>query len=107
MPANPKPPKPIRDSAYTRDAQNRRCMAIDRTDHSGDVVAAHINIAGNFGMSRKASDDETVDLCVGHHDEFDGRRGTIDETMSRYMWLVRNILIPQRRAAYRKWRAER
>lgn len=108
MPANPKPPKPIRDAAYRKSAQYRWCLACD-PDRLGDdkcyqvpmdVVLAHIRIAGNCGMGLKPPDDESLFLCYRHHTEFDG-------SPDRNDWLVRNILIPQRRAAYRKWRAER
>lgn len=99
---------PLRDPAYRKSAQHRHCMV--RHPETGEfcngdgVVLCHINIAGNFGMKQKAPDDESVFLCRFHHDEFDGRSAWTEHARDR--WLVRNILIPQRKAYYRKYRSE-
>lgn len=102
---------PLRDPAYRRSAQHRHCMV--RND-AGDfcngegVVLCHISIAGNVGgMGMKSPDDESLFLCAKHHDEFDGRRDYEDvRTRNGHRWLVRNVFIPERRAAYRKWKSE-
>ncbi len=91
----------IRDKRYTQDAKNRPCLAIERDDHDGDVVVAHINIAGNFGRGQKASDEESLDLCWFHHMEMD------QYPAQRDRWIVQNIVLPWRRAAFDDWRAER
>lgn len=94
-------PDRIRDRKYTQDAKNRPCMAIDRDDHAGDVVVAHVNVAGNFGRGLKAGDDESLDLCAVHHQEMDQFKEQRDR------WIIRNIVIPMRKTAYRIWRSER
>lgn len=84
----------VRDEKYKRSANGRPCMACGRQDDS--VVLAHINIAGNFGRGLKAPDDESVFLCgLCHRD--------CDTDSDRAKWLVRNILLPLRREAYRDW----
>jgi hypothetical protein len=101
-------PTRIRDKAYTRSAQRRHCMV--RHPDTGDfcngesVVCCHIRITGNAGTSLKPGDDESLFLCGKHHDEFDRRRGTIDETMSAMAWLIRNVYIPDRKQAFRAWK---
>lgn len=103
---NPKTER-LRDPAYRKSAQGRQCDVPGCHD-TETVVLAHISIAGNSGMGIKPPDDESLFLCAKHHDEFDGRRDYEDaRTRDGHRWIVRNIVIPQRRAAYRKWIAER
>ncbi len=97
----PKPER-IRDKAYRDSARDRYCQACFYARRPDDetTVLAHINIVGNFGRGLKAGDDESVFLCARHHQEF-------DTDPNRCEWLVRNILLPQRKAAYRRWKVER
>lgn len=98
--------KPLRDKRYCESARHRRCdvPTCYAVGEEFGVVLAHINVAGNFGMRRKASDDESIFLCREHHDEFDSRILTSDR--DRALWLVRNIMIPLRKGAYQRWRME-
>ena len=88
---------PLRDPLYRKRAVRMPCMACGAHDES--VVLAHINIAGNFGRGINAGDDETVYLCGKCHAEMDQYPGQRDR------WLVRNILLPERRAAYRRYKS--
>ena len=110
----------IRDKAYRQWADRSPCEVCGVTT-SHDVVLAHIRIAGNCGTGMKPSDDESLFLCHRDHTEY-------DQSPDRNVWLVMNILcpgveeapsadaadymvryllIPQRKAAYRRWKAER
>lgn len=97
--------KRIVDKAYRRSAQHRHCMV--RHPDTGDyctgtgVVLCHIRIAGNAGTGMKPSDDESLFLCSRHHDEMDDR---IVSELGRNLWLVRNVYIPERKAAYRAYK---
>lgn len=95
-------PERIRDKPYRDSAKHRNCMACElagRVAAPGTVVLAHINIAGNFGRGLKAGDDESVFLCDPCH-----RGSEADTDGDRAKWLVRNILIPMRKKAYRNER---
>lgn len=91
--------KPIRDKAYRQAAKDHVCdvPGCYRSGEGGDVVLAHINIAGNFGMGRKASDDESFFLCHAHHMEF-------DQSSDRCRWIVQMIVIPRQRGRYLRWK---
>ncbi len=98
----------IRDKAYTRSAQHRHCMV--RHPETGDycngpgVVCAHIRI-NNAGTGLKPGDDESLWLCGEHHDEFDYRATFVGhQFMPAMEWLVRNVYIPERKAAYRAYK---
>jgi hypothetical protein len=84
----------VRDEKYRQSARGRPCMACGRQDDT--VVLAHINIAGNFGRGLKAGDNESVFLCGLCHAD-------LDADTARATWLVRNVLLPLRREAYRDW----
>ena len=99
-------PERIRDPAYRKSAKGRVCDVPGCHD-TETVVLAHIRMPENCGMGLKPDDCDSLFLCHIHHDEMDRRRGTIDETMSRDAWIVRNIVLPQRREKYRLWKAER
>lgn len=99
MTANPKPPKPIRDAAYRKSAQGRVCMVEGCHDHE-TVVLCHIATASNSGMGMKPPDDESVFMCAEHHaamDLFPGQRAE---------WILANLYLPIRRAAYEIWAAQ-
>ena len=97
-------PERIRDRAYRESAKDRMCD-VPGCEDTETVVLAHINIAGNFGLGLKASDDESLFLCGRHHDELDGRDAGGEH--ARAMWIVRNIVIPLRKQNYMLWKAER
>lgn len=92
-------PHRLRDPAYCRSANGRRCQVEGCHDHETTVLA-HIRL-NNAGTGLKPPDDESLFLCAKHHFEFDGACGRSAWGMR---WLVNNILLPQRRAAYRLWR---
>lgn len=99
---------PLVDKAYRRSARNRHCMV--RHPETGDYcngppVLAHIVTVSNSGTGMKPPDDESLFLCHDHHAEFDGRK-KLAGFMAGYQWLVRNVFIPERKAAYRKWKSE-
>ena len=101
-------PERIRDEKYRRDAEYRQCRAIDPDTLErcpNGAMLCHINIAGNFGMSLKAGDDEAIDLCQHHHDDFDDRRAATGE--QRALWLLRNVYLPEEKLRYLKWKADR
>lgn len=99
MPACPKSP-PLRDEAYRKRAQRMPCDVPTCYMHgeSGEVMLCHINIAGNFGRSMKAGDDQSFYLCSAHHAEMDLH------SRQRDRWIVQNIVIPQQQARYQRWR---
>lgn len=98
----------IRDKRY-RDSAPRQMCAACFPEHAAaskeysveipEVVLAHINIAGNFGRGLKAGDDESFFLCHRHHQEMD------QYPAQRDRWIVQNIVLPMRKAAFRKWEA--
>lgn len=96
------------DKAYRKSAQHRHCMV--RHPETGDycngegVVLAHIRMAGNCGVGLKPPDDCSLFLCQMHHDEMDGRAGRQRTLAATALWLVRNIYIPERKAAYRAYK---
>lgn len=94
-------PTRIRDKKYRERAKHMTC-AVPGCYETETVVLAHINIAGNFGLRTKAGDDESLYLCRTHHDEFDDRLAS--STGARCEWIVRNIVIPQRKEAYKAWK---
>lgn len=91
---------PLRDPAYRRSAKGRMCDVPDCEDME-TVVLAHLNIAGNFGRGLKAGDDESLFLCIHHHQEMD------QYPAQRDRWIVQNIVIPLRKLNYRGWKADR
>ena len=94
-------PERVRDKKYRDSARNRNCMVCALrgvTAEPGTVVLAHINVAGNFGRGLKAGDDESVFLCQAHHYAFDNSADRAD-------WILRNLFLPMRKRAYRKWNA--
>lgn len=93
---NPKTDR-VRDEKYRKSAREQPCMVCGSM---GTTVLAHINIAGNFGMGLKAGDDESLFLCHEHHTD-------LDTSSNRAEWLVRFVLLPDRRRAYRLWRADK
>lgn len=105
-------PERLVDKAYRRSAQHRHCAV--RHPETGDycsgdgVVLAHVRTLNNAGTGLKPPDDESLFLCGKHHDEFDGRarRGMHypGEAEDRYRWLVQNIVIPERKQAYRAYK---
>lgn len=107
MAANLKVPR-IVDKAYRRSAQHRHCAV--RHPETGDycngegVVCAHISMPENRGERLKAPDDESLWLCTKHHDEFDGRGRGLGGPIGGALWLVRNVYIPERKAAYRAYK---
>lgn len=98
MAANLKQPR-IRDKAYRERAKYVPCDVPGCVNHGrdGDVVLAHINIAGNFGRSLKAGDDCSFYLCSGHHADMD----LYPEQRDR--WIVQNIVIPTQQQKYLAW----
>ena len=94
----------VRDKRYQRDAQHRQCRVIDPTTLErcqNSAVLAHVNIAGNFGRSLKAGDDEAIDLCAYHHDDFDNRLCAKDN--DRALWLWRNVYRQEEKLNYQRW----
>lgn len=103
--AFPKNP-PLRDNAYRKSANGRKCD-VPGCEETETVVLAHIRMPENSGMARKPPDDESLFLCHRHHDEMDGRRtNPAHDHLSAALWIVRNIVIPLRKENYRDWKAE-
>lgn len=92
--------RPIRDKAYTRRARHMPCDVPGCYAHgkNGNVVLAHLNIAGNFGRGMKAGDDCSLYLCSDHHAEMD----LYPEQRDR--WIVQNIVIPIQQQKYLAWK---
>ncbi len=91
-------PQRIRSQSYRNSAAIRECMAfaaIGRVAEPGSVVLAHIRV-NNAGTSLKPGDDESLFLCAKHHADFDA-------SPDRAVWILRHIVLPQRRAAYVTW----
>ncbi len=91
-------PTRIRSQSYRDSAAIRPCMAceaIGRVAEPGSVVLAHIR-RFNAGANLKPSDDESLFLCGAHHADF-------DTCTDRDGWIVKHIVMPQLRAAYRTW----
>ncbi len=99
-------PRRLRDPAYRKSANGRRCQVEDCHDHETTVLA-HIRL-NNAGTGLKPPDDESVFLCSNHPNEFDTitQQAWLGHDASRWSmeWLVRHILLPQRRTAYRQWK---
>ncbi|MGI9492496.1 MAG: hypothetical protein ACR2QF_08865 [Geminicoccaceae bacterium] len=96
----PKDTGRIRDRAYRESAKDRDCMCCGKPGHAGEVVLCHLNFAGNFGRGLKASDDESLFLCSWCHT-------IMDTDPNRSRWIVQNIVVPQRREAYQRWKQGR
>lgn len=90
-------PKRIRDKKYRDSAKDRSCMVCGSM---GTTVLCHINIAGNFGRGLKASDDQSLFLCQGHH-------YAMDSSTDRADWILRNIFLPMRTRKYWDWKHAR
>lgn len=91
-------PTRIRDKKYRESARHRNCAVLDC--YGTSVVLAHIATVNNSGMGTKPGDDESDFLCFDHHREMDQFPGL------RAEWIVENLYLPRRRAAWQKWDAE-
>lgn len=105
-------PERIRDKRYRDSAKGRMCD-VPGCEDMETVVLAHIRMPENCGTGLKPPDDESLFLCHRHHDEFDGRAYVegmavfVDDPTDRYLWIVRNIVIPLRKENYRLWKQTR
>lgn len=77
--------EPIRSKAYLAGSRGQPCamqipgVCLGTTD---TTIPGHVRDE-TFGRSQKADDTSVIDMCMGCHDLFDGRSGTL----SREDWL--------------------
>ena len=89
MPANPKPPKPIRDAKHLKNIRQCCCVVCGRVT---GIDPHHLLRTPEKAIGRRSGDDKTVPLCgplwANHHKGNNSPHMWGDETK----WFARNGL---------------
>ena len=72
----------LKDNGWRASARYRSC---DACGGNNGVTLAHLNLAGTFGIARKADDSQAAFLCQSCHHE-------ADTAPDRTGWWGRNVL---------------